>query len=125
MQVSRKLLCLIPAITALALPVGAWAQSASASPSFSFGSGWQTKDRPALGLVMSASRGVRVDTSVLGAGPSFVPEQGSGLRYAAGVSYSFTPSISARLEWESIDFRLAGGTREPVRSTNLGLQFRY
>jgi OmpA-OmpF porin, OOP family len=29
------------------------------------------------------------------------------------------------VEWESNDFRFAGGGRDPVRSTSLGLQYRY
>lgn len=51
--------------------------------------------------------------------------QGFGLSYGAGVSFDFTPRLSATLEWDSHDFRFAGGGRDPVRSTSLGLQFRY
>jgi OmpA-OmpF porin, OOP family len=52
-------------------------------------------------------------------------EQGFGLSYGAGVSYDFTPRLSATLELDSNDFRFAGGGRDPVRSTSLGLQYRY
>ena len=52
-------------------------------------------------------------------------EKGFGLSYGAGLSYDFTPRLSATLEWDSNDFRFAGGGREPVRSTSLGLQYRY
>ena len=52
-------------------------------------------------------------------------EQGLGLSYGAGVSYDITPRLSATLEWDSNDFRFAGGNRDPVRSTSLGLQYRY
>ena len=52
-------------------------------------------------------------------------EQGFGLSYGAGVSYDFTPRLSATLELDSNDFRFAGGRRDPVRSTSLGLQYRY
>lgn len=52
-------------------------------------------------------------------------EKGFGLSYAAGLSYDFTPRLSATLEWDSNDFRFAGGGRDPVRSTSLGLQYRY
>ena len=48
-----------------------------------------------------------------------------GLSYGAGVSYDFTPRLSATLEWDSNDFRFASGGRDPVRSTSLGLQYRY
>ncbi|MES2786876.1 MAG: outer membrane beta-barrel protein [Pseudomonadota bacterium] len=51
-------------------------------------------------------------------------DQGFGLSYGGGVSYDFTPRLSARLEFESNDFRF-GGSRDPVRSTSLGLQYRY
>lgn len=52
-------------------------------------------------------------------------EQGFGLSYGAGLSYDFTARLSATLAWDSNDFRFAGGGRDPVRSTNLGLQYRY
>jgi OOP family OmpA-OmpF porin len=52
-------------------------------------------------------------------------ERGFGLSYGAGVSYDFTPQLSATLAWDSHDFRFAGGGRDPVRSTSLGLQYRY
>jgi OmpA-OmpF porin, OOP family len=52
-------------------------------------------------------------------------EQGFGLSYGAGVSYDITPRLSATLELDSNDFRFAGGGRDPVRSTSLGLQYRY
>jgi hypothetical protein len=67
----------------------------------------------------------RSDTSVLGAGPSPVTEPGFGLSYGAGLSLTLTPRLSATLEWDSNDYRFSGGGREPVRSTNLGLQYRY
>lgn len=68
----------------------------------------------------------RSDTSVLGASSGALPgEQGFGLSYGGGLSLDFTPRLSATLEWDSNDFRFAGGTREPVRSTSLGLQYRY
>ncbi|MEO5671204.1 MAG: outer membrane beta-barrel protein [Ramlibacter sp.] len=52
-------------------------------------------------------------------------DSGVGLSYSAGMSYAFSPRLSATLEWESNDFRFGGGAREPVRSTSLGLQYRY
>ncbi len=68
----------------------------------------------------------RSDTSAMGAsGASFPSEQGFGLSMGAGVSYDFTPRLSATLEWDRNDFRFSNVGREPVRSTNLGLQFRY
>jgi OOP family OmpA-OmpF porin len=69
----------------------------------------------------------RSDTSAMGASSSIATgaEYGFGLSYGAGVSVDFTPRLSARLEWDSNDFRFAGGGRDPVRSTSLGLQYRY
>lgn len=52
-------------------------------------------------------------------------ERGFGLSYGAGVSVAFTPRLSATLEFESNDFRFAGSVGDPVRSTSLGLQYRY
>jgi OmpA-OmpF porin, OOP family len=67
----------------------------------------------------------RTESSVLGAGAALGSDQGFGLSYSAGVSFAFTPRLSATLEWESTDFRFAGSGRDPVRSTSLGLQYRY
>ena len=52
-------------------------------------------------------------------------DRGFGLSYGAGVSFDFTPRLSATVEWESNDFRFSGSGRDPVRSTSLGLQYRY
>lgn len=67
----------------------------------------------------------RNDATVLGAGSSWVSEPGFGLSYGAGVSFAFTPRLSATLEWDSNDYRFPGSGREPVRSTSLGLRYRY
>lgn len=67
----------------------------------------------------------RSETSVMGAGPAFGGDQGFGLSFGAGVSVDFTPRLSATLAWDSTDFRLPGAGREPVRSTSLGLKYRY
>ncbi len=52
-------------------------------------------------------------------------ERGLGLSYGAGLSYDFTPRVTATLEWDSNDFKFAGSGRDQVRSTSLGLQYRY
>jgi opacity protein-like surface antigen len=64
----------------------------------------------------------RSDTSVMGNAAASGPEQGFGLSYGGGMSYDITPRLSAKVEWESYDLRMQGG---PVRSTSLGLQYRY
>ena len=68
---------------------------------------------------------VHTDTSVMGNTSATGPEQGFGLSWGGGVSYDFTPRLSATFEWDSRDLHFAGGTRDPVRSTSLGLQYRY
>lgn len=57
--------------------------------------------------------------------PSAGLARGFGLSYGAGLSVAVTPRLSATLEWESNDFRFAGSAGDPVRSTSLGLQYRY
>jgi opacity protein-like surface antigen len=51
--------------------------------------------------------------------------RGFGLSYGGGVSFDFTRRLSATLEWESTDFPSIAGGREPIRSTSLGLKYRY
>jgi opacity protein-like surface antigen len=64
----------------------------------------------------------RSDTSVMGNTAAGGPEQGVGLSWGGGMRYEITPRLSATLEWGSYDLRMQGG---PVRSTSLGLQYRY
>jgi opacity protein-like surface antigen len=66
----------------------------------------------------------RTDTSMMGNAAASGPDQGFGLSFGGGVSYEITPRLSATLEWDSRELRFANG-REPVRSTSLGLQWRY
>lgn len=68
----------------------------------------------------------RTETSALaGSGVNNGSDRGFGLSYGAGVSYDFTPQLSATLGWDSHDFRFAGSGRDPVRATSLGLQYKY
>jgi hypothetical protein len=49
-----------------------------------------------------------------------------GLSFGAGLSMSVTPRLSASFGFDSHDLRLGlTGPRDPVRSTSLGLQYRY
>lgn len=66
----------------------------------------------------------RTETSPLATSLASGHEQGFGLSVGAGLSFDFTPRLSATLEWDRNDFRFADG-RDPVRSTSLGLQYRY
>jgi len=68
----------------------------------------------------------RTSTSVMGAsGIAAGNEDGLGISYGLGLSWNFSPRASAIVGWDSHDFRFAGGDRDPVRSTSLGLQWRY
>jgi opacity protein-like surface antigen len=64
-------------------------------------------------------------SALLGSGVNNGSDRGFGLSYGAGVSYDFTPRLSATLAWDSNDFRFAGSGRDTVRSTSLGLQYKY
>ena len=84
------------------------------------------KTRMGASLGLFGKVGARADTSVMGAsGSAMGAAQGVGLSYGAGLSFDFSPRLSASLEWDSNDFRFASGGRDPVRSTSLGLRFRY
>jgi hypothetical protein len=64
----------------------------------------------------------RPDTSQMGMAAMPLNEPTSGLTWGGGVSWDFTPRLSATFEWISYDLRMPAG---PVRSTSLGLQYRY
>jgi opacity protein-like surface antigen len=48
-----------------------------------------------------------------------------GLSYGVGASFDFSRNWSAVVEWERHNFRFAGGEREPVKMTSLGLKYRF
>jgi OmpA-OmpF porin, OOP family len=52
-------------------------------------------------------------------------DAGFGLSYGLGVSWAFSPRLSAVVEWDSHDLRFHGLGRDPVRATSLGLRYRY
>jgi hypothetical protein len=66
----------------------------------------------------------RSDNALALSGGGNAADRGFGLSFGGGVSFDFTPRLSATLEWDSNDLRFAGG-RDPVRSTSLGLKYRY
>jgi hypothetical protein len=75
----------------------------------------------AFGKVGTASY-TRPDTALMGIGAVPASESGSGLSWGGGVSWNFTPRLTATFEWVSYDLKMPSG---PLRSTSLGLQFRY
>lgn len=50
---------------------------------------------------------------------------GIGLSIGAGVSWDFSPNMSAVLEWDRYDLRFQGSGRDAVHATSIGLQYRY
>ena len=81
----------------------------------------------ALGVFgkLGATYGRTETTTAAGSALANGSDRGFGLSYGAGVSYDFTPQLSATLGWDSHDFRFAGSGRDAVRSTSLGLQYKY
>ncbi len=63
--------------------------------------------------------------AAVGSGLSGGTKNGFGLSLGAGVSWDFTPNLSAVLEWDRYDFRFAGTGRDAVHATSVGLQYRY
>ena len=49
-------------------------------------------------------------------------DSGFGLSFGAGLSWAISPRASATVAWDTYDLR---GGSAPVRSTSLGLQWRY
>jgi len=60
-----------------------------------------------------------------GSGFALMPGADGGLTYGVGLSWDFSRSASAVLGFDSYDFRGASGELRDVRSTSLGLQWRY
>lgn len=74
---------------------------------------------------IGATTYTRPDSSLMGMSPAAaIPLQDppSGLSWGGGVSWDVSPRLTATFEWISYDLRMPTG---PVRSTNLGLQYRY
>jgi hypothetical protein len=74
---------------------------------------------PELGVYGHVATPLARSTATLG-GPAF----DSGMSYGVGLSWDLSRSASASLGWDSYDIRSASG-ESTVRSTRLGLQWRY
>jgi hypothetical protein len=74
---------------------------------------------PELGVYGRVATPLARTTATLGA-PAF----DSGMVYGVGVSWDLSRSASASLGWDTYDIR-SGGSESSVRSTRLGLQWRY
>ena len=51
-------------------------------------------------------------------------ENGFGLSLGAGLSWDFSPKLSAVLEWDRYDFHFRSG-RDQVHATSIGLQYKF
>lgn len=51
-------------------------------------------------------------------------ENGFGLSLGAGLSWDFSPKMSAVLEWDHYHFNFQSG-RDPVHATSVGLQYKF
>ncbi|MGE0332017.1 MAG: outer membrane beta-barrel protein [Ramlibacter sp.] len=81
---------------------------------------------PAFSLLgkVGTTYGRTETTSAAGSGVTAGSDNGFGLSYGIGASYDFTPNVAVTVNWDSHDFRFAGG-RDPVRMTSVGLQYRF
>ncbi|MBG9388199.1 hypothetical protein [Caenimonas aquaedulcis] len=107
MKATRDLLCLAGLLFALGAPHPVHAEGLYVKQERLAGSFWGVQlgvvDKPRLFLSEPRIQG-----------------------YTVGVSYAFTPSLSATLDVESSsDLRFTGVPREPQRTTSLGLRYRY
>jgi hypothetical protein len=71
---------------------------------------------------VGATSSSRPDTSLMGMAAAPLTDPGNSLSWGGGVSWDFSPRLTATFEWISYDLRLTSG---PLRTTNLGLQFKY
>jgi OmpA-OmpF porin, OOP family len=86
----------------------------------------RTQLMPSVGLYgkLGTTYG-RGEPSALAAARAAYGDGGFGLSFGAGLSFDFTPRLSATLAWDSVDVPVTNGGRDPVRSTSLGLKYRY
>ncbi len=64
-------------------------------------------------------------SSAPGSGITAGNESGFGLSYGIGAEYLFTPALSAVLQYDNHDLKFAGGGRDRVSATTLGLRYRF
>ncbi len=74
-----------------------------------------------LGTIWSHTRTQTAAGSTLAGGT----ENGFGLSAGAGLSWDFSPRMSAVLEWDRYWVHFAGTGRDPVNATSVGLQWKY
>ena len=68
----------------------------------------------------------RTDVSARpGSGVASGRETGFGVSYGVGAEYSFTPQLSAVLQYDEHKLRFAGAGRDRVDATTVGLRYRF
>ena len=68
----------------------------------------------------------RTDVSAFpGSGVASGRENGFGLSYGVGAEYSFTPQLSGVLQYDEHRLKFAGGERDRVNATTVGLRYRF
>ncbi|TFZ03977.1 outer membrane beta-barrel protein [Ramlibacter humi] len=79
------------------------------------------------GFSVYGKLGTTYTTADLSTGPVLAGgmDSGAGMSFGAGVSWDFSPRLSATFGWDSYDLRGGASGRESLRATSLGLQYRY
>jgi len=67
----------------------------------------------------------RTDVSSAGFGVPAGKESGFGVSYGIGAEYSFNPQLSAVLQYDEHRLKFAGGDRDRVNATTVGLRYRF
>lgn len=95
--------------------------SGNAGPGLSLSVVGRARMSPAFGVFgkVGTTAYARPDASAMGMAAAPATE---ALTWGGGVSYEVTPRLSATFEWISYDLRMPSG---PLRSTSLGLKYRY
>jgi hypothetical protein len=86
----------------------------------------RTQLMPSVGLYgrLGTTHG-RGEPTAMNPARSAYGDRGFGLSFGAGLSFDFSPRLSATVQWDSVDAQATTGGRDPVRSTSLGLKYRY
>lgn len=64
-------------------------------------------------------------TSALNSGVASGSEKEFGVSYGVGAEFSFSPQWSAVLQYEGHELKFAGGSRDRVGATTVGLRYRF
>jgi len=77
-----------------------------------------------LGKIGATYGHTRVSAAA-GSGITSGSESGLGVSLGLGAEYVFTPQLSAVLQYELHDLKFAGGGRDHIGNTSLGLRYRF